>query len=303
MVFSVNNSPFAGKEGQFVTSRNLRERLEKELLTNVSIRVEEAGARVFEAPVRQRSETEHRLRFREVLRIHYCSARHVSRPGLPLLSFVCIATPAWPDYEAGKGAYQRGDYATALRELRPLAEQGNHSAQFFLGVCYANGYGIPKNLELALQWYRLSSDQGNWLAQNDLGVMYQNGDGVVQDYEEAARLYRLGANKGYMVAQSNLAAMYYKGRGVRQDIREAFRLETLAAEQNFALAQRMLGIMYMVGTGIPQDYVQAHKWLNLSTARGDTDAGTLRDELAKKMTLDQIAEAQKLAREWTPKGK
>ena len=99
--------------------------------------------------------------------------------------------------------------ATALREWQPLAEQGNHSAQFFLGVCYANGYGIPKNLELALQWYRLSSDQGNWLAQNDLGVMYQNGDGVVHDYEEAAHLYRLGAEKGYMVAQSNLAAMYY----------------------------------------------------------------------------------------------
>ena len=221
-----------------------------------------------------------------------------------VLWIICLTMPAWADFKAGVDAYHRGDYATALRELRPLAEQGDHSAQFFLGVCYANGYGVPKNLELALQWYRLSSDQGNWLAQNDLGVMYQNGDGVVQDYEEAARLYRLGANKGYMVAQSNLAAMYYKkGRGVRQDIREAFRLETLAAEQNFALAQRMLGIMYMVGTGIPQDYVQAHKWLNLSTARGDTDAGTLRDELAKKMTLDQIAEAQKLAREWTPKGK
>ena len=220
-----------------------------------------------------------------------------------VLSIMCLATSAWSDYEAGESAYRRGDYATALRELQPLAEQGNDSAQFFLGVSYANGYGVPKNLEMALHWYRLSSDQGNWLAQNDLGVMYQNGDGVLQDYEEAARLYRLGANKGYMVAQSNLAAMYYKGRGVRQDGREAFRLETLAAEQDFSLAQRMLGIMYMDGTGIPQNYVQAHKWLNLSTAKGDKDAGTLRDELAKKMTPDQIAEAQKLAREWKPKDK
>ncbi len=42
--FSVNNSPFAGREGQYVTSRNLRERLEKELLTNVSVRVEDTGS-------------------------------------------------------------------------------------------------------------------------------------------------------------------------------------------------------------------------------------------------------------------
>ena len=43
MTFTINTSPFAGREGQFVTSRNLRDRLDKELLTNVSIRVEEAG--------------------------------------------------------------------------------------------------------------------------------------------------------------------------------------------------------------------------------------------------------------------
>jgi uncharacterized protein len=56
-----------------------------------------------------------------------------------VLSFVCLATPTWSDYKAGEDAYNRGDFATALREWRPLAEQGNDSAQFFLGVCYANG--------------------------------------------------------------------------------------------------------------------------------------------------------------------
>jgi GTP-binding protein len=44
MLFTINTSPFAGREGQFVTSRNLRDRLEKELLTNVSLRVEQAGS-------------------------------------------------------------------------------------------------------------------------------------------------------------------------------------------------------------------------------------------------------------------
>jgi GTP-binding protein len=47
MTFTINNSPFAGREGQWVTSRNLRERLDKELLTNVSIRVEELGPDTF----------------------------------------------------------------------------------------------------------------------------------------------------------------------------------------------------------------------------------------------------------------
>ena len=75
-----------------------------------------------------------------------------------VLSIICLAAHAWADYQAGLDAYNGGDYATALREWRPLAEQGNDSAQFFLGLCYANGYGVPKNLELALHWYRLSSD-------------------------------------------------------------------------------------------------------------------------------------------------
>jgi TPR repeat protein len=65
----------------------------------------------------------------------------------------------------------------------------------------------------------------------------------------------------------------------------------------------MFGIMYMEGIGIAQDYVQAHKWLNLSTAQGDKEAGILREWLAEKMTPDQIAETQQLAREWTPKDK
>src|SRR2546428_13769602 len=97
--------------------------------------------------------------------------------------------------------------------------------------------------------------------------------------------------------------MDFNGRCLGRDLQEAFRTETLAAEQKVVFAQRMLGLRYMDGTDIAQDYVQAHKWLNLSAAQGDEDARIFRDELAKEMTLDQIAEAQKLARGWTRKGK
>ncbi len=79
-----------------------------------------------------------------------------------------------------------------------------------------------------------------------------------------------------------------------------------AAEQGYADAQSFLGIMYMDGRGVPQDDVRAHMWLNLAASKlsgEDRDnVGEGRDILAKKMSREEIAEAQRLAREWKPKG-
>ena len=73
------------------------------------------------------------------------------------------------------------------------------------------------------------------------------------------------------------------------------------AEQGDACAQASLGFAYYLGHGVTQDYVEAHKWFNLSAAAGDTEAGETRDFVAKEMTPEQLAEAQRLAREWKPK--
>jgi len=83
----------------------------------------------------------------------------------------------------------------------------------------------------------------------------------------------------------------------------ALRIFRQLAEQGDADAQYNLGAMYSKGLGVTQDYIQAHMWYNLAAAQGQKDTGDLRDSLAKKMTPAQIAEAQKLAREWKPKGK
>jgi hypothetical protein len=63
-----------------------------------------------------------------------------------------------------------------------------------------------------------------------------------------------------------------------------------------------MGEMYRDGHGVPQDFILAHMWLNLATAQGNPEAEKMRDELAERMTPSQIAEAQRLAREWKPKG-
>jgi hypothetical protein len=86
---------------------------------------------------------------------------------------------------------------------------------------------------------------------------------------------------------------------VPQDYAEAMRWYRLAAEQGDADAQGNLGVMYDTGTGVPQDYVAAHMWFNLSAAQGDASGSKNRNRMANKMTSAQIAEAQRLARDWT----
>ncbi|MFP6637844.1 MAG: tetratricopeptide repeat protein [Nitrospinaceae bacterium] len=108
----------------------------------------------------------------------------------------------------------------------------------------------------------------------------------------------------YAIGHFNLGVAYQK-LGKRQKAiaryKEAFRLFRLAAEQGYANAQYNLGLKYAEGQGVPQDYVSAHMWFNLSGSNGDKDAVEKRNIVEKKMTKDQISEAQRLARNWKPK--
>ena len=105
-----------------------------------------------------------------------------------------------------------------------------------------------------------------------------------------------------------LGGLYANGKGVPQDHAEAAKWWSLAAEQGDPAAQNNLAAAYGLGEGVPQDYVLAHMWYNLASSRFPASAGNwrssaarLRDLTAARMTPAQIAEAQKLAREWKPK--
>jgi uncharacterized protein len=188
-----------------------------------------------------------------------------------LLAFVAIDGAAAGDLEDGDAALQRRDYATAMRLLRPLAEQGNSEAQDKLGMMYVNGQGMEKDYHQARIWFRKAADQGQVRAQENLGFMYStNWMGGPPDYQQAAAWFRKAADQGSPSAQYNLGMSCEKGEGV------------------------------------PQDYVQAHMWFNLAAARASSAfdrqmAAEGRDRIAAKMTPAQIAEAQRMAREWAPK--
>ncbi len=74
---------------------------------------------------------------------------------------VLVSAPACTDYEAGEKAYKQGDYATELKKLRPLAEQGDANMQFNLGLMYARGRGVPRDYAEAVRWYRQAAAQGD----------------------------------------------------------------------------------------------------------------------------------------------
>jgi hypothetical protein len=149
---------------------------------------------------------------------------------------------------------------------------------------------------------RARAEAGVAVAQFNLGFMYATGEGVPQDDAEAVRWYRLAADQGHAEAQNNLGIMYSTGAGVSQDDAEAVRWFRLAADQGDADAQNNLGSMYATGRGVPQDYAEAHMWTNLAASRLTGERRDIsvknRDIFAAKMTAEQIAEAERLAREW-----
>ena len=185
---------------------------------------------------------------------------------LATLLSLLIAVQSWGgDFQKGFDAYSSGDYATALKEWTPLAEQGYAIAQYNLGFMYENGLGVLQDYETATEWYTLSAEQGTAPAQYNLGLMYNNGKGVLQDYKVAIKWY------------------------------------TLSAEQGHAEAQTNLGLLHDYGRGVVQDYVKAHMWYNIGASNGNENGKKLRVLIAKEMTPSQIEEAQKLARECVAK--
>ncbi|MDA2912163.1 sel1 repeat family protein, partial [Nitrospiraceae bacterium AH_259_D15_M11_P09] len=117
-------------------------------------------------------------------------------PAAVALLIVVTACQACPDFMAGVVAYERGDYATALTEFRPLAQQGDADAQFYLGQMYSKGHGVPQDYAEAVRWFRRAAEQGDAEAQLKLGAMYNKGYSVPQDYVQAYMWVNLAVAQG-----------------------------------------------------------------------------------------------------------
>ena len=183
-------------------------------------------------------------------------------------------------------------------------------------LMYTNGTPVPRDYQEAVKWCYKAAKQGNEKAQVKLGLMHYYGDGesVPRDYIEAEKWFQRAAKQGNEKAQVKLGLMYENGEGIPHDYQIATKWFRKAAEKGFnaqshfiAEAQYRLGTMYLKGIGVPRDYVLAYMWFNLAATIppkiGYFLSAECRDKLEEKMTLEQIAEAQRLSREWKPKGK
>ncbi len=194
-----------------------------------------------------------------------------SRVVLFVLLAVLVAVPATADpLSDALAALRKEDYATALRLLRPLADNGSAEAQFGLGMMYRYGEGVPRDDVEGAKWLLRAAEQGHDGAQFFVGSSYLLGRGVPEDPVEGAKWMRRAAEQGKAAAQNDLAMFY--------------------------------------SAGVSRDYVQAYLWFHLASTRFDpSDTQRIkialfgRDEMASRMTPEQIAEAQRLAREWKPK--
>ena len=207
------------------------------------------------------------------------------------------AGSAWADWDNGWAAYNRGDYAAALQEWRPLAEQGLAKAQYNLGLMYADGKGVPQNHAEAVKWYRKAAEQGDADAQAKLGKMYRTGKGVAKSRAIARSWYlkaaeqgsaeaqlwlsnlggggryrsdwlRMAAEQGHVIAQHNLGMEYKR----RRDAEEAEKWFRRAGEQGLALSFFTLGMMYHFGGVVEQDYETAANWYRAAVKLGHSGA-------------------------------
>jgi hypothetical protein len=174
---------------------------------------------------------------------------------LPVIITIAVYSAAFAGpLEDAKAAIDRGDYQTALKLVRPLADQGDAHAQRDLGILYSKGLGgVPQDDTEAAKWYRKAADQGDAKAQHLLSALYVTGQGVPQDYTEATKWSRKAADQGFAGAQYLLGIMFYHGTGVPQDYAEAAKWFRKAADQGNADAKHDLDVMSANGQGVTQD--------------------------------------------------
>lgn len=185
------------------------------------------------------------------------------------------------DFDKGYECATKGDYSCALKEWVPLANNGDPSSQYSLGVIYQNGNGVKPDINEAIKWYEQAADQGVLNAQYNLGKIYADNN----NYSQAMKRFQEAARQGDDGAQLEIGILHANGDGVDQNDLEAKRWFELSAGNDNGKAMYFLGDMYANGYGVDVDANKAAKLFERACRKGVTKACTLfNDDCDAKMS-------------------
>jgi TPR repeat protein len=169
----------------------------------------------------------------------------------------------------GLAAYQRQDWATAARELKPLSDQGDPRAQGRYGRLLLDGLGVPKDEGEAIRLLQAAAEHNDAEGEVWLALAYQNGrGGLPRDPVRGFTLMKLAADQDDPQAANNVGVFYLAGIGVPQDRQRGMDYIRRAAEHGFPLSADQLGRAYWDGFVVPRDHAQAVFWLRKGAEGG-----------------------------------
>jgi localization factor PodJL len=216
----------------------------------------------------------------------------------PPLDITAVSTPAAPAAARAAGLADKLPASIGGPTLRTAGAAGNPAAEYEIGVRFAEGRGVPANMELAVQWLERAANQGLAPAQYRLGSLFEKGQGVKKDLEKARTLYLAAADKGNAKAVHNLAVLYAEGIDGKPDYRTAAQWFRKAAERGVADSQYNLGILYARGIGVDQNLAESYKWFSLAAAQGDQDSAKKRDDVSGRLDQQSLVAARLAVQTW-----
>lgn len=182
--------------------------------------------------------------------------------------------------------------AGAGNNLFHAVATGDISAQYELGVRHIEGNGVTRNATLGVGLLEKAANNGLAQAQYRLGSIFEKGLGVAKDAGAARKWYTLAAEAGNVRAMHNLGVLIAEGADRKPDYQAAAKWFRAAAEHGVRDSQYNLAILYARGLGVPQNMIESHFWFALAAAQGDSDAGTKREDVAKRLSANQLAVAK-----------
>ena len=184
-----------------------------------------------------------------------------------IFCIVCLflfSVPSFADNaKEGMRLFQAGKYQQAMTYFMKPDAQKNPDVLNRIAYMYDKGFGVEKNLQTSVKWYKKAAEMGFKVAQFNLGLSYQKGLGVPKDINEAIKWYRKSAEQGYFTV---------KGKGIKQDFAQALKWYRLAAEHGDDRSYADIGIFYAEGYGVKKDRNRAVQYYIMGAEKGDAYA-------------------------------